>query len=149
VIERILTSARHLEQAGARVAVIGQFVNNDADPDLREKVLEVNATCQEHFGPAHLDVQDFLTSPALTEATGVAPTREDLAARARAEQPPTLSSDPGRFDQLGDVTLAGRLRTGQQDRGLLETPVPARSSPCPTVPRPPACTWRSDPPSAM
>lgn len=128
VVERIRTSARHLEQAGARVAVIGQFVNNDADPDLREKVLAVNAACQEHFGPAHLDVQDFLTSPALPEATGVAPTREDLAARARDEKPPSLSTDPGHFDQLGNVTLAGRLRTGLAGLGLLEIPDPERNT---------------------
>lgn len=122
VIERILASARHLEEAGARVSVIGQFVNNGAEPAMREQVLTVNTACREHFGPAHLDIQDFLTSPALPEATGVPPSRADLAARAEGVKPPSISTDPGHFDQLGNVALAGHLRSGLQGLGLLEFP---------------------------
>ena len=128
VIEQILASARHLEQAGARVAVVGQFVNNDAEPALRQKVHEVNAACQAHFGPAHLEVQDFLISPALPESTGLPPTREDLAARANGEKPPSLSTDPGHFNQLGNVTIAARLRTGLQDLGMLRAPALERTT---------------------
>jgi hypothetical protein len=129
VIERIVASARHLERAGARVAVVGQFVNNGAEPAMREQVLAVDTACREHFGSAHLDVQDFLTSPALPEATGIPACREDLAARAKGEKPPSLSADPGHFDQLGNVVLASHLRSGLQGLGLLETPDHERETP--------------------
>lgn len=129
VIERILASARHLEDAGARVAVVGQFVNNGAEPAMREQVLTVNTACREHFGPAHLDIQDFLTSPALPEATGVPPSREDLAERANGVKPSSISTDPGHFDQLGNVAIAGRVRTGLQGLGLLDDPAHERKEP--------------------
>jgi len=122
VIERIVASAGHLEEAGARVAVIGQFVNNGAEPAMREQVLAVNAACRDFFGPAHLDIQDFLTSAALAEATGVPHSRADLAARAEGMKPPSISIDPGHFDQLGNVAIAGLLRTRLQSLGLLEIP---------------------------
>lgn len=128
VVERIIASARHLEQAGARVVVIGQFVNSGAEPAVREQVLAVNAACQEHFGPAHLEVQEFLTSAALAERTGIPPTPADLRARADGEKPPSLSTDPGHFNQLGNVAIAGHLRAGLQGLGLLENPGPERKT---------------------
>lgn len=129
VIDRIVTSARFLAAAGARVAVVGQFTNNGADPAMREKVLEVNRSCAEHFGPAHLDVQDFLTSPALPAATGIDPTAEDLAERAAGAKPPSVSTDPGHFDQLGNAAVARHLLRGLQQLDGFDRLGPPASAP--------------------
>lgn len=129
VVERILASARHLEEAGARVAIVGQFVDHGAEPAMRKQVLAVNAACREHFGPAHLDIQDFLTSPALSEATGIPASEKDLAARAHGVKPPSISTDPGHFDQLGNVAIAGHLRTGLHGLGMLDIPAPEWEKP--------------------
>lgn len=129
VIERIVSSARFLERAGARVAVVGQFVNNGAEPALREQVLAVNTGCAEHFGTAFLEVQDFLTSPALPEATGIAPSPSDLAERAAGAKPPSISTDPGHFAQLGNAAVATHLLTGLQRLGLQDLPAPKKETP--------------------
>lgn len=129
VIERIVSSARFLEQAGGRVAVVGQFVNNGAEPALRDQVLAVNTGCAEHFGAAFLEVQEFLTSPALPEATGIAPSAEDLAERAAGAKPPSISTDPGHFDQLGNAAVATHLLTGLQRLGLQDLPTPEKETP--------------------
>jgi hypothetical protein len=128
VVDRILASARHLERAGARVAVIGQFADHGASLALRRQVRAVDAACAEHFGPAHLDVQTFLTAPALSRATGIPPSKEDLAARAAGTKPPSISLDAGHFDQLGNVVVADRLRAGLQGLGLLDIPAPERKT---------------------
>lgn len=124
VLERIAVSARYLEQAGARVAVVGQFVNNAAEPAMRAQVLAVNSGGAERFGPAYLEVQDFLTSHALPEATGIGASTEDLAERRAGAKPPSISTDPGHFDQLGNVAVAGHLLAGLGRLGLLDAPHP-------------------------
>ena len=50
------------------------------------------------------------------------PSRADLAARAEGVKPPRSPPIAGHFDQLGNVALAGHLRSGLQGLGLLEFP---------------------------
>ena len=110
VIHRVDATADWLRAAGARVIVIGQFLNNAADPETREKILAVNDAHAARYDDHYLDVQDFLTGPALEETTGVAPTDEDLAERCKGHKPPSLSTDPGHLTAAGSLAVAQHLR---------------------------------------
>ena len=129
VVERIVATAEHLARAGARVAVVGQFTNNDADPEQRAEVLAVNTACEEHFGPAHLGIQDLLTSTAVEAGTGLVMSAEDLAQREAGAKPPSLSNDPGHFNQIGNHLVAARIVRGLRDLGWLPSTPPPRSTP--------------------
>ena len=119
VVERIVTTAEHLTHAGARVAVVGQFVNNGSEDDAREKVLAVNTACAAHFGPSHLDIQDLLTSARVEVGTGIAMSPEDLAAREAGAKPPSLSNDPGHLNQIGNHVVAARIMRGLRELGMV------------------------------
>lgn len=125
VVERIVTTAEHVSRAGARVAVVGQFVNNGAANDLREKVLAVNTACAAHFGPSHLGVQDLLTSARVEAGAGITMSAEDLAEREAGAKPPSLSNDPGHFNQIGNHLVAARIVRGLRELGMVP---PARRS---------------------
>jgi hypothetical protein len=129
VVERIVATAEHLSRAGARVVIVGQFTNNGADPQQRAEVLAVNTACEEHFGPAHLGIQDLLTSPAVEAGTGLVMSAEDLAEREAGAKPHALSTDPGHFNQIGNHLVAARIVQGLRELGLLpDSPTP-RSAP--------------------
>lgn len=125
VIERIISTVEHLSRGGARVAVVGQFVNNGAEDDIREKVLAVNAACAAHFGPSHLGIQDLLTSAQVELGTGITMSTEDLAEREAGAKPPSLSNDPGHFNQIGNHLVAARIVRGLRELGMV---APARRS---------------------
>lgn len=129
VVERIVTTADHLSRAGARVAVVGQFTNNGADEQERAEVLAVNAACAAHFGPAHLAIQELLTSPAVEAGTGLVMSAEDLAEREAGAKPPSLSNDPGHFNQIGNHLVAARIVRSLRELGLLPASPTPRSAP--------------------
>lgn len=122
VIDRIDATANWLREAGARVVVIGQFINNGADPRMRESVLAVNAANSERYGDHYVDVQDFLTSPELTAVTGLEPTPEDLVERRAGAKPASLSTDPGHLTAAGSLAVARRLRAALLRLGWLRAP---------------------------
>lgn len=122
VIERIDATAEWLAAAGARVVVIGQFTNNGSAPEMREKVLAVNAAHAGRYGDHYADVQNFLTSPELPAVTGLAPTPEDLSERSAGNKPLSLSTDPGHLTTAGSLVVARHLRAHLDQLGWLGCP---------------------------
>lgn len=122
VIDRIDATADWLADGGARVVVIGQFTDNGADPQMREKVLAVNAAHAARYGELYLDVQDVLTSPELPALTGLAPTPEDHDERLAGNKPPSLSTDPGHLTMNGSLAVARHVREHLRRLGWLGRP---------------------------
>lgn len=120
VIDRIDATAEWLAGGGARVVVIGQFTDNGADPQMREKILAVNAAGAARYGDLYLDVQAFLTSPELLALTGLDPTPEDHHERLAGSKPPSLSTDPGHLTMNGSLAVARQVREHLHRLGWLD-----------------------------
>lgn len=106
---------RHHPAAAAAVLHVGDFINRGtAGTAFASRVVEVNALARAEFGPAFVDVPEWLASGQAWEDSGVTPTDQDRADAAAGVLPAILAADNAHYNAAGAkgiLTLIGRHMT--------------------------------------
>lgn len=93
----------HLTPISKRAFVLGHFINANYAPgsDMYLKVQGVNNALKQKFGPAYIDLHEFVTSSRIWTITGISPTSDDLAHQSRGQLPPSLQLDQAHLNMDG------------------------------------------------
>lgn len=106
VIERTDRTATWLTDCGARVLVIGHFVNTRSTREAAQRVLDTNAAYAATYGDHFLDCQELLVDRGLWRRIGLAPTDDDLAEQVAGHKPPSVSTNDGHLNAVGYLVMA-------------------------------------------
>ena len=119
VIERTDATADWLTSHGARVLVLGHFVNTDAPAGQQHQVEIVNRAHDSRYGSHFLDINTPLRSADIWSAIGLEATEPDRREQTAGRKPISISADAAHLDMVGYSFVASLVRDRLADLGWL------------------------------
>ena len=90
-----------------RVLIIGQFVNGgETNQSVINAIHDVNSLLKARYGKLFFDIQEYITSDQVWLDAGITPTQSDLDSQENGQKPPSLSTDGGHFNDIGNKTIS-------------------------------------------